>query len=893
MILEGNERGYGAELARHLLNPRDNDHVTVHAIEGFIADDLLGAFAEAEAISRATRCKKYLFSLSLNPPPGASVSVDVFEGAVAQIEKALGLEGQPRAVVFHEKIGRRHAHAIWSRIDAQAMKAINLSHYKRRLFAISRDLYRIHEWKMPLGFRRAEDRDPLNYSRAEAAQAKRLKRDPKAMKAVFRRCWEMSDSGASFEAALREHGFLLARGNRRGFVAVDGDGKIWSLSRGCGVKPKELRARLGSEDRLPSVMDVQVQAPDLPPPAVLSPDPKAAFQRVELVARQRDEREALVQNQAERKQASLKARSPRGLRAVFLRMSGQTKRVIAKADTAHRREQEQFLREQQALIERHLAERRTLDREMREQGLKPLAQGRDTRQGLVLPPNDLPYSKAELEREPARILEHLSKTKATFKRADVLRALAERIDDPKVLGAVADAALRSPNAVRLPSDGTAHYTTRDYLNSENRLHAAAVSMARAHGFHVRGDHVQAAIRNRDAQMQRDFGGHLSDEQKTALHHVLRDNQLACVVGLAGAGKSTMLEAAAEAWARQGLTVHGAALAGKAADGLQSAAGIECRTLASLELAWENGYKPIARGDVLVVDEAGMIGTRQLSRIACKLNEIGAKLVLVGDPEQLQPIEAGEPFRDLIARHGAAEMTEIHRQRSDWQREASRDLASGRTSEAMKRYAERDGVMSGEDRDAAIMLLVESFAMDATLQPNASRLALAHRRKDVHALNVAIRGAMQKSDAELEVLLQTETGPRAFAAGDRIVFGRNDKQLGVKNGMLGTVTKVSNISVTVALDGKPPRLVTFDPRQYREFDHGYAVTIHKSQGATVDRAFVLASRSMDRHLAYVALTRHRDEMRLFLNGLDRPDWSAMQTKRKRSYENPPRDGPSMG
>ena len=151
MILEGFTRGYGAELARHLLNPVDNDHVSVHLLDGFIADDLAGAFAEAEAISQATQCQKYLFSLSLNPPLGASVSEAEFEAVVAQAEERLGLKGQPRAMVFHEKNGRRHAHVVWSRIDANEMKAINLPHFKRKLTALSREIFLEHGWEMPEG----------------------------------------------------------------------------------------------------------------------------------------------------------------------------------------------------------------------------------------------------------------------------------------------------------------------------------------------------------------------------------------------------------------------------------------------------------------------------------------------------------------------------------------------------------------------------------------------------------------------------------------------------------------------------------------------------------------------------------------------------------------------
>ena len=157
--------------------------------------------------------------------------------------------------------------------------------------------------------------------------------------------------------------------------------------------------------------------------------------------------------------------------------------------------------------------------------------------------------------------------------------------------------------------------------------------------------------------------------------------------------------------------------------------------------------------------------------------------------------------------------------------------------------------------------------------NATRLAFAHRRKDVHALNQAIRAALRpSSDQTNEVMLDTDAGSRAFTAGERIVFSKNDKELGVKNGMLGTVERAEASEVAVTLDGEPSQKVTFDPRHYRSFDHGYAVTIHKSQGATVDRSFVLASRSMDRHLAYVAMTRHRDAMHLFVRNSDRPVWS---------------------
>lgn len=896
MILEGNTRGYGAELARHLLNPRDNDHVTVHGLDGFMADDLAGAFAEAEAISQATQCQKYLFSLSLNPPPGDAVPVETFEAAIDAIERKLGLVGQPRAVVFHEKNGRRHAHCIWSRIEAGRLKAINLPHFKRKLCDVSRELYRTHGWEMPAGFRDQAARDPLNYSQPEAAQAKRLDRDPVALKAMFQQCWTASDSRAAFAAALREQGYLLAHGDRRGFVAIDSEGKVWSLSRWCGVKPKAMRARLGPEDDLPSIEEALAEDIQLQKPSKITPDPVLAQRRDNLVVAQRRERVDLLAAHEARRVAALRAARPSGLRAAFLRMTGQYRAVLRRAEAAAEAAQVQDRVERHALIDRHLGQRRALTQELRRSGLcEAFEEGArpDPRQLLRPRADDLPLSRVQLMRDPALILAHVSKTKARFERADVLRALATRIDDPFELRDAADRAMASPELLRVDTDPKA-YTTRDYVAAEGSLAAHAQRLTSTGGFCVSRGHVTAAMVAQDARMKRAFGGRLSDEQRVALNHVLGDRQMACVVGLAGAGKSTMLATACEAWARQGIAVHGAALAGKAADGLEEASGIHSRTLASLEASWENGYAPIAKGDVLVIDEAGMIGTRQLARVAAKIDEIGAKLVLVGDPDQLQPIEAGTPFRTLVEAHDAARLTEIHRQRTGWQRAASRDLAAGDVAEALDAYAERGNVRHGPD---ALEALVESYAMDVAAEGSGTtRLAFAHRRKDVHTLNQAIRAALRPvEDPPPEVLLETEAGPRAFSVGDRIVFGRNDRDLGVKNGMLGTVERVSPSRVVVTLDGDPPRKVALDPRQYASLDHGYAVTIHKSQGATVDRAYVLASRSMDRHLAYVAMTRHREALGVYVRPNDAPTWARNQQTRTRirSRDGPQRSGPSMG
>ena len=159
-----------------------------------MANDLIGAFNEAHAISKGTKCRQFLFSLSLNPPEAEFVDMDAFERAIDRIEQKLGLTGQPRAIVFHEKEGRRHAHCVWSRIDAETVKAINLPHFKLKLRDMSRELYHEHEWKMPRGLMNSQEANPLNFTLAEWQQSKRRGIDPRVVKEMFRDCWAVSAS---------------------------------------------------------------------------------------------------------------------------------------------------------------------------------------------------------------------------------------------------------------------------------------------------------------------------------------------------------------------------------------------------------------------------------------------------------------------------------------------------------------------------------------------------------------------------------------------------------------------------------------------------------------------------------------------------------------------------
>lgn len=350
----------------------------MHDLRGFASTDLVGAMKEAHAVSLGTRCKQFLFSVSLNPPATENVPPEVFEDALARIEAKTGLTGQPRAVVFHEKEGRRHCHAVWSRIDAESMKAINLSHFKLKLRDVSKELYLENDWRLPAGLVDSQARSPLNYSLAEYQQAKRMGRDARDLKAMTQECWAASDSAAAFAQALKERGLTLAQGDRRGHVAVTHDGETLALARLLGKKTKEVRARLGEPDALPTVDQAKADAAKGMSAAFSRHIAEAkdqhcqAMQPLEtrrqgMTQAHRAERQKLDDGQKRRWDAETLARSQRlnkGLRGLWDRLTGRhgetQRRNIAEAAAALQRDRQQ----RQALIDAQMADRRELQREI-------------------------------------------------------------------------------------------------------------------------------------------------------------------------------------------------------------------------------------------------------------------------------------------------------------------------------------------------------------------------------------------------------------------------------------------------------------------------------------------------------------------------------------------------
>ena len=481
----------------------------------------------------------------------------------------------------------------------------------------------------------------------------------------------------------------------------------------------------------------------------------------------------------------------------------------------------------------------------------------------------LEADRAELHREIARGngesiianpdlgLDAITHQQSTFTRRDMAKFAHRHSDGIDQFNAVMAAIRGAPDLVELGKDarGDDRFTTSAMIEAEQRLHRAADLMAERERHELRNADREAALALAERR-----GLVLSGEQADALAHVTDGRDLGVVVGHAGTGKSAMLGVAREAWESAGYEVRGVALSGIAAENLESGSGIASRTIASMEHGWGQGRDLLTSRDVLVIDEAGMVGTRQLERVLSHAAEAGAKVVLVGDPQQLQAIEAGAAFRSIHDRHGGAEIGEVRRQREDWQRDATRDLANSKAGNALEAYRSHGMVHEAQTREQARGDLIERWDRDRQASPDKSRIILTHTNDEVRALNEAARERMRAAgDLGDEVGVTVERGARNFASGDRVIFLQNERGLGVKNGTLGTIEHVSAQSMTVQTDDD--RSVRFELKDYNRIDHGYAATIHKAQGMTVDRAHVLATPGMDAHGSYVALSRHRDGVEL--------------------------------
>jgi hypothetical protein len=263
VVIKGGSVAGGARLAKHLLNTDSNERIEVKELRGVAAADLRGALQEMEALANGTRAVKPLYHASINTRAGERLSDPQRYQAIDRLEKELGLTGQPRVVVLHVKDGREHCHVVWSRIDLARLRTISDSHNYRKHETVARELERAFGHERVQGAhvgREGRPRPKRTPSHAEMQQGARTGITPQAARAHITKIWRQSDTGAAFAKGLEDSGWILARGDRRDFVAVDPKGGVHSLARRIeGATVKEVRARLVDLDpsALPSVAEAR------------------------------------------------------------------------------------------------------------------------------------------------------------------------------------------------------------------------------------------------------------------------------------------------------------------------------------------------------------------------------------------------------------------------------------------------------------------------------------------------------------------------------------------------------------------------------------------------------------------------------------------------------------
>lgn len=410
-----------------------------------------------------------------------------------------------------------------------------------------------------------------------------------------------------------------------------------------------------------------------------------------------------------------------------------------------------------------------------------------------------------------------------------------------------------------------HFSTREMLTLEQDMSDTAQQLSEKQAHQVNDELLGETMASRPT---------LSREQADALRHITRDSgDIALVRGMAGTGKSFLLEAARETWEKAGYQVQGVALQGKTAQDLQDGTGIASQTMHSFlrdvqGTATEPPQRELSERDIVVIEEAGMIGSRQMTDLLHLAERSGAKIVAVGDHQQLQPIEAGGAFKAIQTRIGAADLTGIRRQREQWMRQVVRDLAIGKSAQALAELDKAGRLHIAEDGVGAKADLAQQWA--ASDKPLKERLMLARTNEDVMDMNALARHLLQASGAlQGGVELPNRDGME-IARGERIRFTKNDYRLDVRNGTTATVTGISagehgEVMLQAQTDGgKVVEFAATGQDAVEHFDYAYATTVHKSQGMTVDESYLLVTQGVDREWGYVGLSRAREQAHVYLD-----------------------------
>lgn len=403
------------------------------------------------------------------------------------------------------------------------------------------------------------------------------------------------------------------------------------------------------------------------------------------------------------------------------------------------------------------------------------------------------------------------------------------------------------------------YSTKRQMQMERCFYESAIGYARLRTHCLDGDDIASS----------NMAITLNTEQRLAFDAICGDqSNLVMLNGKPGTGKSYLMGAIAEIYSQSGYCLQGCALAGSAADELTKSSNIPSQTIDSLLHELENSRKALQANTLLVIDEAGMIGVNKLNQLLQYAFIAKSKVVLLGDYNQLPPIQAGASFHRLIQHIKPLELNEIKRQKDKVDRKNIESIGAGDIAEVLQNLKQRDLFNFHQDHLACKSKLVSDWHHKATANtPEA--IMLASTRHDVADLNLLARAKLKETGTlpSTQITIQNHNSENLdLSEGDRIMFRQNNRKLGVKNGTLGHITAIKKHranSIAICVQTDDGKTVDFKLADYDALEYGYAMSVHKSQGKTVDHAFVwLNDRFINRELSYVQMSRSRHSTQVY-------------------------------
>ena len=460
----------------------------------------------------------------------------------------------------------------------------------------------------------------------------------------------------------------------------------------------------------------------------------------------------------------------------------------------------------------------------------------------LLHEHDLRVSLNALESEdPKAALEKITHTKNIFTPEDVDRFLHKHVDAERFFE-IKEAFWKQAEIVQLldPKSNKPlnKFTTPEIIGEEKQIIRLGDQLSQHKAHKV---NLQKAER---------FSSNLTQEQKTAFRDILAGKRLACIEGYAGTGKSYLLSALKSAYESHGYIVRGLGPDSATSQVLKEKGFATAENIHRFLFNLHHGKAEITKTEVWLIDEAGKLGTRPLLELLKCANQYGVQVILSGDSAQLPSVDRGGPFKIFSDRYGAHRLVDIKRQEDETQRAIAKKLAVGEMGQALDAIVKLGNINWTATKEESIEAIIKAWALNKVTHPNESTLLIAHSNKEIRVLNELAR-LYRKEAGELkgkEYQCETAFGKIYVCSGDRIEFRKKDKELNVTNGTEGILVKASPESFTVQLkEGSQTRNVTFDPSQYNSFQLGYATTYYRSQGRTIDKAYVLHSPMMNKEI----------------------------------------------